>query len=665
MTPHPVEEVVRAHDAGSEAAAALTPAALADEHRRLGTTWADPPGFFGWFSHVDHKSIGRRFIVTAFVWFALGGILAALMRLQLSRPENHLLSPDLYNQIFTMHGTTMMFLFAVPVMLALGVYFVPLMVGARAIAFPRLVAFGYWMFLFGGMFLYGMFLLNIGPDNGWFSYPPLAGPEFGPGKRADVWAQLITFTETSGLVVAVAIITTVFKLRAPGMSLNRIPVFVWAELVISFMVVFSLPAVVIASTGLILDRLVGTHFFNQAEGGDPILFQHLFWFFGHPEVYIIFLPAQGMMSMLIETFSRRPVFGYLAVVLSLVSTAFIGFGVWVHHMFTTGLPQLGQSFFTASSIMIVVPTGVQFYCWIATLWTGRLKFSVPLLYALAFFVVFLIGGLTGVMLAAVPLDMQVHDTFFVVAHLHYVLIGGSVFPLLGALHFWFPKITGRVLSERLGVAALALLFIGFNLTFFPQHILGLMGMPRRVYTYPVDVGWGGLNLLASIGAGILALGLLVYLINVIVSLRHGAAAPANPWGAPSLEWATSSPPPSYNFLASPTVSGREPLWQSPESQPVVIGLRSDCRDVLVTRIMDAEPDHRKDFPGPTIWPFLAAFATSVTYIASIFTPWAIVYGAVPITITLIAWAWPREGKPPRELEHDVAQGRTVPLELVQ
>jgi cytochrome c oxidase subunit I+III len=664
MNPHPVEQVIRTHQPDTRTAA-IASTDLAEEHRRLSATWADPRGFVGWFSHVDHKSIGRRFLITAFVWFALGGILAVLMRLQLSRPENHILSPDLYNQIFTMHGTTMMFLFAVPVMLALGIYFVPLMVGARNIAFPRLVAFGYWMFLFAGMFLYGMFLLNIGPDNGWFSYPPLAGPEFGIGKRADVWAQLITFTETSGLVVSTALITTVFKLRAPGMSLNRIPLFVWAELVICFMIVFSMPSVVIASTGLILDRLVGTHFYNQAEGGDPILFQHLFWFFAHPEVYIIFLPAQGMMSMLIETFSQRPVFGYTALVLSLVSTAFIGFGVWVHHMFATGLPQLGQSFFTASSIMIVVPTAVQFYCWIATLWSGRLKLSVPMLYALAFFVVFLIGGLTGVMLAAVPLDLQVHDTFFVVAHFHYVLIGGSVFPLLGALHYWFPKITGRMLSERIGLVALALFFVGFNLTFFPQHILGLMGMPRRVYTYPVEVGWGGLNLLVSIGAGIMALGLLTYFLNVALSLRRGASAAANPWNAPSLEWATSSPPANYNFLPAPTVSGREPLWQSPETQPIVVGLRSDCRDVLVTRLMDAEPDHRKDFPTPTIWPFLAAFTTSVMYVGSIFTPWAVIYGSVPIAVTLVGWAWPREGKRPAELERDVAQGRATPLELVQ
>jgi cytochrome c oxidase subunit I+III len=638
--------------------------ALAAERRQLAETWADPRGVFGWFAHIDHKSIGRRFIVTAFVYFAFGGILAALMRIQLARAENDFLSPDLYNQIFTVHGTTMMFLFAVPVMLALGVYFVPLMVGARAIAFPRLVAFGYWMFFFGGLFLYTMFLMNVGPDNGWFSYVPLAGPEFGPGKRADVWAQLITFSETSSLVVAIAIIATVLKLRAPGMSLNRIPIFVWAMLVVSFMTVFAMPSVVIASTCLILDRLVGTHFFNHAEGGDALLWQHLFWFFGHPEVYIIFLPAQGMMSMLISTFSGRPMFGYVAIVLSLASTAFIGFGVWVHHMFTTGLPQLGQSLFFASSVMIAVPTGVQFFCWIATLWSGRLRFSIPMLYALSFFVVFLIGGLTGVMLASMPLDAQLHDTYFIVAHFHYVLIGGSVFPLLGAIYYWFPKITGRMMNDRLGLVTLALVFVGFNLTFFPQHILGFRGMPRRIYTYQPEMGWQGLNLLVTIGAGVLALGLMTYLVNVLVALRRGAVSPANPWGAPSLEWSTESPPPPYNFSPLPAVCSRDPLWEPAERQPIVVGVAAARREVLVTRVLDAEPDHRNRFPHPSIWPFITAVATTIMFVASIFTPWGAVYGSVPIVIALICWFWPREGKSPREMERDIVQGRVPPLEQV-
>jgi cytochrome c oxidase subunit 1 len=625
--------------------------ALIEERRRLSDVWADPRGALGWFSHVDHKSIGRRFIVTAFVFFVLGGLLAMLMRLQLATSDNTVLSADLYNQVFTMHGTTMMFLFAVPAMLGLAIYIVPLMIGARSIAFPRLVAFGYWMFVFGGIFLFVMFATNTGPDNGWFSYVPLAGPEFGIGKRADVWAQLVTFSETSSLVIAVALSTTILKLRAPGMSLARIPIYVWAMLVVSLMIIFSMPAVMLASTMLILDRLVGTHFYNPAEGGDALLWQHLFWFFAHPEVYIIFLPAQGMMSMLIATFAQRSLVGYTVVVLSLVATAFIGFGVWVHHMFSTGLPQLGTSFFTAASIMIVIPSGLQFFCWIATLWTGRFVLRTPSLYAVMFFAIFLIGGLTGVMLAAVPLNQQVHDTFFVVAHFHYVLIGGAVFPLLGAVHYWFPKITGRLMSERLGMTAAVIVFTGFNLTFFPMHQLGLQGMPRRVYTYPAGLGWEGLNLLATIGAAVMFAGLCVYLANIIVSLRRGAVAPADPWHGPTLEWATSSPPPAYNFAPLPAVATRDPLWNRWDEHPVVSGVDSHCRQILVTRVTDAEPDHRPIEPPPTPWPFFTAVAVSILFVWSIFSPWALVYGSVPVTIGLIGWFWPRSGQSPRELAH--------------
>jgi cytochrome c oxidase subunit 1 len=630
--------------------------ALELERRDLEAAWRKPRGFLGFFSATDHKSTGRRFIVTAFTFFTLAGILAALMRLQLARPDNTLIGPDLYNQIFTVHGTTMMFLFAVPVMLGLGIYFVPLMIGAREIAFPKAAAFAYWMFLFGGIFLYAMFVMNIGPDVGWFSYPPLAGPEYGIGKRPDVWAQLVTYTETSATIAAVCIIATVLKLKAPGMSINRMPLFVWAEVVTSFMVVFSLPAVVTASIALMLDRLVGTHFYNQAEGGDPILWQHMFWFFAHPEVYIIFLPATGMVSTIITTFSRRPMFGYTAVVLALVATAFIGFGVWVHHMFTTGLPQLGISFFTAASIMIVLPTGTQFFCWIATLASGRIRFSVPLLFVLGFFAVFLIGGLTGVMLASVPLNGQVHDTFFVVAHFHYVLIGGSVFPLLGAIVYWFPKMTGRMMSDALGVASFALFFVGFNLTFFPMHILGLMGMPRRVYTYPAELGWGTLNLLASIGALVMTLGLLIYLINVVRSSRTGALAPANPWDAPDLEWGTTSPPPVYNFLPMPTVSGRDALWHLNPGQPIVTGFERDKREVLVTRIMDAEPDHRYEFPEPSPWPFFTAVATGAFYIAAIFTPWSVVWFSPIIGGCLIAWFWPQGKEADWEKDRQIRTG---------
>src|SRR5215210_7683167 len=420
-------------------------AALADdivderERAALEKTWGNLPGFWGQLTSVNHKTVGKRFITTAFVFFILGGVLAVLMRIQLARPENNFLGPDLYNQIFTMHGTTMMCVFAVPVMEAMAVYLVPLMVGTRNIAFPRLNAFGYWVYLFGGIMIYVAFILNVGPDAGWFAYVPLSGPDYGPGKRVDFWAQLITFTEVSALVVATELITTIFKLRAPGMSLNRIPLYVWSTLVMAFMIFFAMPTVALASACLILDRLLGMHFFNPAEGGDPILWQHLFWFFGHPEVYIIFIPATGFVSTIIPTFVRRPVFGYTALVLSLVSTGFIGFGLWVHHMFAAGLPRMGESFFTAATLMIVVPSGIQVFCWIATIWAGRPVWKTPLLFVVGFFFVFVLGGMTGVMQSSVPLDLQVHDTYFVVAHFHYVLIGGAVFPLFGAFYYWFPK----------------------------------------------------------------------------------------------------------------------------------------------------------------------------------------------------------------------------------
>src|ERR1044071_1132255 len=478
-------------------------AAMAREKEELEKTWACPTGIRGWFTDTDHKTIAMRYIKTAFVFFILGGIEVALMRIQLSRPNNHFLSPDQYNQIFTVHGTTMMFLFAVPIMTAMGIYLVPLMVGARDVAFPRLNLFGYFVYLIGGIFLYTGFVLNTGPDAGWFSYVPLAGPGFSPGKRVDVWAQMITFTEISALVGAVVVIGTAFKMRAPGMSINRIPLFVWAQVVTGFMIIFAMPAVMLASSFLASDRLIDTHFFNPAEGGDAILYQHLFWFFGHPEVYIIFIPALGFISPIIITFARRKIFGYTALVLSLISTGFIGFGLWVHHMFATPIPQLGQSFFTGASMMIVIPSGVQIFCWLATLWGGKLNLKTPLLFVLGFIMTFVLGGLTGVMLSSVPLGLQVHDTFFVVAHLHYVLIGGAVFPLFGALYYWFPKWTGRLLSERLGRVNFWLMFIGFNLVFFPMHQLGLNGMPRRVYTYQPEMGWANLNLIATVGGFIL------------------------------------------------------------------------------------------------------------------------------------------------------------------
>jgi cytochrome c oxidase subunit 1 len=610
--------------------------------------WRTPSGWLGSLTSVDHKVIGRRYILTAFAFLILGGLLAALMRLQLAGAERRLLSPDLYNQVFTMHGSTMMFLFAVPVMEAFAVYFVPLMVGTRNIAFPRLNAFSYWIFLFGGCFLWIAFLFNVGPDVGWFAYVPLSSLQYSPTKRADVWAQMITFTEIAALAVAVEIVVTVFKQRAVGMTLDRIPVFVWAMLVTSFLVLFAMPSIMVASTSLILDRLVNTHFYDTASGGNVLLWQHLFWFFGHPEVYIIFIPGTGMVSMIIATFAQRPVVGYTIIILSLIATGFLSFGLWVHHMFVTGLPQLGASMFTASSMLIAVPSGLQIFCWLATLWDGRPVYRTPLLFVLGFFVIFVVGGLSGVMVASVPIDMQVHDTYFVVAHFHYVLIGGAVFPLVGAVYYWFPKITGRMLSERLGRWNFWLAFISFNVAFFPMHILGLMGMPRRVYTYTPEMGWDHLNYLSSAGAALFAVSFALLIANIIISLRRGEPAGDNPWDASTLEWATSSPPPPYNFSRIPVVTHRDPLWADGGNLPVVAGLSVERREVLLGSIADAEPHTREASPEPSIWLLLTAIATTIFFIGSIFTPWAAVWGTPPIAIALIGWFWPTGSKEDEE-----------------
>jgi cytochrome c oxidase subunit I+III len=623
----------------SSTVAEIRPGDLA-EHEQMDRAWRPQPGLWGWLTTVNHKDIGRRYIFTAFVFFLLGGIEAAMIRAQLARPENGLIGPDLYNQIFTMHGTTMMFLFAVPIMEAVGLYFVPLMIGTRNVAFPRLNAFGYWLYLIGGAFLYVQFFLNTGPDVGWFAYVPLSGPSFGAGKRADTWAQTITFTEIVAIVGAIELIVTIFKQRAVGMSLNRIPLFVWAMLATSFMILVAMPAIATDSMYLALDRLVGTHFFNPSEGGDVLLWQHMFWFFGHPEVYIIFLPATGIVSTMLPAFTRRPVFGYPAMVLALVSVAFMAFGLWVHHMFATGIPQLSASFFTATSSMIAIPGGVQIFCWLATIWSGRVRFATPMLFILGFLFIFVIGGMTGVMIASVPFDLQVHDSFFIVAHFHYVLIGGAVFPLFGAFYYWFPKITGRMLSEALGKLNFWLMFVGMNLTFFPMHWLGFYGMPRRVYTYLASTGWGPLNLLSSIGALILAVGVLIFLINVLVSLRHGDIAGDNPWDSDTLEWATTSPPQSFNFLHLPVVQGRQPLWDEGEEHHVVVGTATDRREVLITGVLDAEPDSRESLPLDSIWPLAAAISIGVFFITAIFTPLAVPIGGTLALIAFAGWAWP-------------------------
>jgi len=626
---------------GDEAAAGTLDARdVTREADALEHTWRDRPGLWGWLCTVDHKSIGRRYVITAFAMFLAGGIEAALMRTQLARPENAFLGADRYNQIFTTHGTTMMFLFAVPMMTAMGLYFVPLMIGARSVAFPRLNAFGYWAYLVGIGLLYVALLTDHAPDTGWFAYVPLSESLYAPGHRVDVWAQLVTFTEIAALCAAVNIIVTVFKMRAPGMSVHRIPLFVWSQLVVAFMIVFAMPAVAAGSTLMLAaDRAIHMQWFIPARGGDVLLWQHIFWFFGHPEVYIIFLPALGMVTPIVETFCRRPVVGYGAIVMANIATAFFAFGLWVHHMFATPLPELGDSLFTAASLVIAIPTAVQICCWIATMWTGRPRLTVPMLFVLGFLFTFINGGITGVMLASVPFDRQAHDTFFVVAHLHYVLVGGAVMPLFAGLYFWFPKFTGRMLHNGLGKWHFWLFLIGANVAFFPMHILGLDGMPRRVYTYQASTGWGPLNLLASVGAVTLAVSVVIFLVNVLRTWRNGPIAGPNPWGAPGLEWAVASPPPPYNFVHSPVVSSAHPLWETSNALPVMTGLRTDRREVLITTTFDARPDARHSSPRGSIWPLYLALCMGVMFIGSIFRPYWVLVGIGLSLIGLFGWGW--------------------------
>jgi len=607
----------------------------------LRQTWSSKPGLLGWLSSVNHQEIGRRYILTAFIFLLIGGIEALLMRLQLAKPENTFLSAGNYNQIFTLHGTTMMFLFAVPVMEGMGIYLVPLMVGTRNVAFPRLNAFGYWMYLAGGLFLYGCAFFNMIPDAGWFAYPPLSGPQFSPGKGVDVWAQMITFTEVSALCVAVELIVTILKMRAPGMSLNRMPMFCWSMLVQSFMIIFAMPAVMIASTVFLLnDRTIGTHFVNPAEGGDPLLYQHVFWFFGHPEVYIIFLPALGMVSSILETHTRRQIFGYPALVLSLAGNGFIAFGLWVHHMFATGLPEIGEAYFTAASMMIAITSGVQIFCWLATLWSGRLRLTTAVHFVFGFIFIFVMGGMTGVILASIPLDLQAHDTFFVVAHFHYVLIGGALFPLFAGFHYWFPKFTGRMMDERLGKLSFWILFIGFNLTFFPMHWLGMLGMTRRVYTYIPGLGWENANLAATTGAFVILCGGLIFIANALRSRGSGERAENDPWEASTLEWEAESPPAPYNFPNLPVITSRAPLWTPASERGIVIGLRENRREILITEVLGTEPHHRSVQPAPSLWPLLTALGFSIGLTGSIFGfSWYYVASVLGM-IGLVGWFWP-------------------------
>jgi cytochrome c oxidase subunit 1 len=494
------------------------------------------------------------------LFFLVGGFEALLMRIQLAQPDGKFLSPDMYNQIFTMHGTTMIFLVVMPLAAGFGNYLIPLMIGARDMAFPKLNALSYWTFLFGGVFMYSSFIFGGAPNDGWFSYAPLTEKLYSPTHGMDFWIMGILLLGFATTIGSINFIVTVIQLRAPGLTLTRLPLFVWTMTVTSFLAVFSLPSLTTAVLLLFLDRQLGAHFYNVGQGGSALLWQHLFWFFGHPEVYILILPAMGIVSEVIPVFSGKPLFGYPAVVFSAIAIGFLGFTVWAHHMFATGMPSATLLFFAADSFLIGVPTGVKIFAWLATMWKGKLRFATPMLFAVGFVAMFLIGGLDGIHLAVVPVDWQLTDTYYVVSHLHYVLFGGAIFGIFSGVYYWFPKITGRRLQEGLGKWHFWLMFIGMNLVFMPMHILGVEGMPRRIYTYGAGRGWEIWNFIETIGALIITVSVLIFVVNFFASLRKEANNEADPWDGFTLEWKTASPPPVYNFAEIPSVRGRRPLW---------------------------------------------------------------------------------------------------------
>ncbi|MGE0600417.1 MAG: cytochrome c oxidase subunit I [Dehalococcoidia bacterium] len=609
---------------------------------RLERTWESPKFLRAVFGTVDHKQIGIRYLVTALIFFMEAGAAGLVMRTQLFRPGQEFVAPDHYNQVFTLHGTVEIFLFATPVILGgLGNYLVPLMIGARDMAFPRMNALAYWIFAMSGMLLYSSFLISKSPNAGWFGYAPLTSSEYSPGVNIDFWAVALIFLGISTTAGAINFIVTIFRYRAPHMSINRMPLFVWGILVTSFMVVFALPPLTLAAILLELDRNIDSRFYTTDFGGSVLLWQHLFWVFGHPEVYIVFLPAVGIISTIIPTFARVRSYAYLLLVLCSVSIAFLAFGVWVHHMFTTGLPYVSLAFFAAGGMAITIPSGLQYFAWIGTLWRGDVQWKTPLVFVVGALAILLIGGLTGVMVSIVPYDFQAQDSQFVVAHLHYVLIGGVMFPLIGGLFYWTPKFTGRMLSERLGHWSFWLLFVGVNLTFFPLHISGMDGMPRRVYTYDPTAILEWTNALATIGAYLQAAAIVMLIWNFIVSMVSGEEAGSNPWNASTLEWATPSPPPPYNFRRIPMVRSADPLWDE-DLDTTALPEESGARMAMETSAVRSSALTLTEMPAESYIPFFTALSLTIISMGAIAGSLVLMgAGLVGLCGTLAAWHWPR------------------------
>jgi cytochrome c oxidase subunit I len=609
--------------------------AIGKERAPAAPAYGEKTGLWSWITTVDHKRIGILYGSTAFFFFLMGGIEALIMRIQLAKPDNTLVGPETFNQLFTMHGTTMIFLAIMPISAMFFNFMIPLQIGARDVAFPRLNAFSYWVFLAGGLFLNSSFLFGAAPDQGWYGYANLTSRQFSPGANVDFWLLGLQILGVASLAAAVNFFVTILNLRAPGMHLMRMPMFVWMSFITQVLLLLAFPVITVALILLMFDRFFGTHFFVPSGGGDPLLWQHMFWIFGHPEVYILILPAFGIISEVLPVFSRKPLFGYAAMVFSGVFIAFLGFGVWSHHMFTTGMGPIADTFFALSTMLIAIPTGVKIFNWLGTIWGGSIQFRVPMYFALGFIAMFIIGGLSGVMHASPPADLQQNDTYFIVAHFHYVLFGGSIFGLTAGAYYWWPKMFGRVLDERLGKLHFWLMLIGFNLTFFPMHIVGLNGMPRRVYTYPRGLGFEELNLWETVGSMILALSFAVFLFNIYKTWRAGRNAPADPWNGATLEWSIPSPPQEWNFAEVPTVHGRDPLWEAKRQRGGQL----------------PEPPHVSGqgihLPNPSYWPVVAALGilammTGVILLPHI-GPWGIMAGGAILFFGVFRWAFEPPG----------------------